>query len=232
MKARNNLIDFHAHIIPGADHGSSKYETTKKQLELLLSVGIGEVVATPHFYPHQTLLEDFLARRDACIELMKEILTPESPIIYPAAEVLLTPNLDTMSGLDKLCVKGTNVLLVEIPSLEFDTEMLNTLSNTKENGFEVIVAHVDRYPAEIAETLLEFGFKCQLNAESISAPIRRKKILKYFSKGDIVAIGTDIHGENVKFVNGYKKACDILGSRLDSIMTKSRELLCGAESIN
>lgn len=232
MKARNNLIDFHAHIIPGADHGSTKYETTEKQLELLSSIGIREVVATPHFYPHQTLLEDFLARRDACVELMKEILTPDAPRIYPAAEVLLTPNLDAMKGLDKLCIKGTNVLLIEIPSLEFDTEMLNTLSNIKENGFKVVVAHVDRYPVEIADALLDFDFKCQINTESLSLPIRRKKILKYFSKGDIVAIGTDIHGENAKFVTGYKKACDVLGSRLDSIMTKSRELLCGAESIN
>ena len=232
MEKRSNLIDFHAHIIPGADHGTSKTETTKKQLELLSSAGIGRVVATPHFYPHQTLLEEFLLLRSACVERMKGVLVEDSPIIYPAAEVLLTPHLDTMGGLDKLCIDGTNVLLIEIPSLEFDGVMMNTLSNIRENGFDVVIAHVDRYPEDIAEALLEAGFKCQLNAESLSSPLRKKKALGYFSMGDIVAIGSDIHGANERFAAGYKKACRTLDTRLDAVMATSAELLAGAKSIN
>ena len=232
MKTKNNFVDFHAHIIPGADHGTSKNETTKKQLEVLSCTGIGKVVATPHFYPHKMLLEDFLARREVCIEKMKEILSEESPLVYPAAEVLLTPRLDEMKGLEKLCIKGTNCILLEMPSIDFDTEMSNTLSNIKAHGLNPILAHIDRYKPEVVKALFELGIQCQINVDSLSSFPKRKKILKYFSDGDIVAIGTDIHGYDESFARNYKKACDILKDQLSSIMEASEKLLEGAESIN
>ena len=104
--------------------------------------------------------------------------------------------------------------------------------HAKENGFDVVIAHVDRYPEDIAEALLDAGFKCQLNAESLCTPLRKKKTLGYFSMGDIVALGSDIHGANEHFATGYKKACRTLDTRLDAIMATSAELLAGEKSIN
>ena len=50
---KNKIIDFHAHILPGADHGSRDVKTTKAQLEMLAGAGVKAVVATPHFYPQK-----------------------------------------------------------------------------------------------------------------------------------------------------------------------------------
>ena len=66
------MIDFHAHILPGADHGSDGLETSKAQLGCLFKEGITRVVATPHFYPQRHSVDTFLERRDRA---KKEILT-------------------------------------------------------------------------------------------------------------------------------------------------------------
>ena len=56
-------IDFHAHVLPGADHGSANLDTSLKQLALAKQAGIDHVIATPHFYPRHDAPERFLKRR-------------------------------------------------------------------------------------------------------------------------------------------------------------------------
>ena len=38
-------VDFHSHIIPGADHGSKSVEVSKKQLEIAANAGVKYIVA-------------------------------------------------------------------------------------------------------------------------------------------------------------------------------------------
>ena len=52
------LCDFHSHIMPGADHGSSGIEATEKQIEIIKE-SFGEVVAK---ILNAILLIYFLAR--------------------------------------------------------------------------------------------------------------------------------------------------------------------------
>ena len=60
MSNELRIIDFHAHILPGADHGSSGLEESLNQLALIRAAGVDTVVATPHFYPHRHTPEEFL----------------------------------------------------------------------------------------------------------------------------------------------------------------------------
>ena len=48
-----NSIDFHAHILPGVDHGSNSVEISDFQLKLAAESMIDTVIATSHFYPHK-----------------------------------------------------------------------------------------------------------------------------------------------------------------------------------
>ena len=229
---KSNFIDFHAHIIPGADHGTSKNETTEKQLRILSSAGIGRVVATPHFYPHKVLLEDFISKRESCIENMKQIISEDSPIIYPAAEVLLTPGLNKLKGIESLCIKGTRCMLVELPALEFDKDLDNTLHEIMSMDITPVIAHVERYNKKTVEYLLDINVPCQINAESLVSWKKKRSVLKYFYQGNIVAIGTDIHGPGEHFASDYIKAREILADKFDLLTVKSQRLLDGAESIN
>ena len=113
MKNSTEIIDFHAHVLPAADHGSDSPETSKMQMALLSSAGVDTVVATPHFYPDLHTISDFTSTVDECVELIRNI--ENRPRICLGAEVLYCSGLDTMDGLEKLCIRGTRTLLLELP---------------------------------------------------------------------------------------------------------------------
>ena len=64
MRYGIRITDFHSHVLPGADHGSDSVETSERQLELLNGAGIDRVVATPHFYPSDVTVGEFLDLRE------------------------------------------------------------------------------------------------------------------------------------------------------------------------
>ena len=65
------LIDIHSHILPEMDDGAKNIEESKKLLKMLKDQGIDLVVATPHFYPMDMNLEDFIEKRRAKIEYLE-----------------------------------------------------------------------------------------------------------------------------------------------------------------
>lgn len=225
MRKMLDLIDFHAHILPGADHGSTDIECSRQQLELLSGVGIKKIVAAPHFYPHKTTLKSFLSLREKAVEDIKQILDDNSPKIYPAAEVLLAPGLDKMEGIETLCINGTNVILVELPIQQLDGGIEEALLNIRENGLVPVVAHIDRYPKDVRQRLIDLNLACQINVSSLCSLRRRINIMPFISSGAIYALGTDIHGTNERFALSYKKACNILKKDLNLIAQRSIDLL-------
>ena len=66
-----DICDFHAHILPNADHGSSSVQNSVFQLSMAGKCGVSRIVATPHFYPHKESVCDFVKRRN---ESYKELL--------------------------------------------------------------------------------------------------------------------------------------------------------------
>ena len=57
------VVDFHTHILPGIDDGSSSAEESLAMLQMEKEQGIDTVVVTPHFYPQEDRPERFLKRR-------------------------------------------------------------------------------------------------------------------------------------------------------------------------
>ena len=56
------MIDFHSHILPGMDDGSSSPEESLAMLEVSAEQGVDEIFATSHFYPDEEDPASFLAR--------------------------------------------------------------------------------------------------------------------------------------------------------------------------
>jgi len=150
-------IDFHAHILPKADHGCTSVEVALQQLELAHQAGIDTVIATPHFYSHVDSCEQFLIRREACAKALRQRM-PHAPKVLLGAEVQLCRGLERVDRLHELCVEGTNVLLLELPpnysAGRFD-QTIDSLIYGK--GLKVVLAHIDRYPSVYIDFLLELG---------------------------------------------------------------------------
>ena len=139
-------IDFHAHILPAADHGCADVRTSIQQLTLAKQAHVDTVIATPHFYPQLESIDEFLLRRKQCSQKLAEaIYNKDLPEVLVGAEVQLCPGMDRMEGLQQLCIQGTNILLLELPP----HYSLRTFDNVIDNliyghRLKVVLAHIDR----------------------------------------------------------------------------------------
>ena len=230
----HKIIDFHSHILPGADHGSASPSESQHQIALLRDAGMTSVVATPHFSPKHTSVRDFILLRERCLHDLKRIKCTGDPVIYLGAEITLCRNLDKMPELDLLTVVGTDTLLIELPE-DMDFSMLDTLIRIRSAGFNVIIAHPDRYNPRLSAEIFSLGFRGQLNAEafSIRSLLRRKRFLSWVDQGFIAAVGSDLHGTKTSYSQNISNMLSAFGDEnLNSVASISSELLTGAVPID
>ena len=194
----NNLFstDYHAHVLPGCDHGSKDVETSLAQLKMAAQAGVRTICATPHFYPQRENIDDFLKRRESCYNNLKNNLTADMPKVLRSAEVLMCERIDHFENIEELCLEGTNELLFEMPFYaEWPESLVDSVLNMQceRKDLTFIMAHADRYSISQVETFIREGIKLQLNIESLSHTFNSSHLKKWISQGLVVHIGSDIH---------------------------------------
>lgn len=218
------MIDFHAHVLPGADHGSDGLETSLAQLGLAEAAGIDTLIVTPHFYPQMEELEVFLKRRKNCWEQLCEAYQGKIKLLL-GAEVHMCQGLDHLDGLNELCVQGTNILLLELGFRAWSKEVSETVFRIAEDERYIpVLAHVDRYDPNRIDEFLLCGIRAQLNADAFCRLFGKKKLISWIDNRSIVALGSDIHGTEIGY-KYYLKAKDFLKDRFDTVMLRTEELL-------
>lgn len=229
MSDRLKVIDFHAHILPAADHGSRDIEMTSEQLKLILGAGVGTVVATPHFYPNE---HDPIAFCDTVNNAVEMIVNTriDRPELCVGAEVLLCENMENMDGIEKLCIRGTDLLLIELPMSTWSADLCYSLKKLS-SQYTVILAHIDRYIESQPDKIEQFisdGALAQINASALFCGSVKKKLLPYISGGTVCAIGSDLHLVDKKSYSQFIKAEKKLRGDYERIMERSSELLKNA----
>lgn len=204
-------LDYHAHILPGCDHGSDSVAMSLKQIDMAKAAGIKTICATPHFYPHKESISSFLARRKQTADDLFAQLPADAPRILLGAEVLICDGMDRLSDLRSLCREGTNELLLEMPFYRWPEAIWDTLYRLNDlPEIQIVIAHANRYPAEDIHQLISEGIPLQLNAECFRKHFQRKRYLDWVQKGYVSYIGSDIH----EFGSGYQN------------FDKCRKLIC------
>ena len=198
MKRTNSKIDltldYHAHVLPGCDHGSDSVETSRKQLAMAAAARVRTVCATPHFYPHKESIPSFLQRREASARLLRENLTADAPQLQLGAEVLICDGMERLDGLPRLCRSETNELLLEMPFYQWPETIWDTLyALCERRDIEIVLAHAERYSPEAIEQLIRDNVALQLNSECLTRPLHRKRYLTWIKNGSVKYLGSDIH---------------------------------------
>ena len=227
-------IDFHSHIIPGADHGCATAKEAAEQLIMMKNAGIGTVVATPHFYPEQHRIDEFISCVDAGVASLRQEYAEEAPRILLGAEVLLFPNLHKMPDLEKLCIRGTRVMLLELPFTGCNQALVDTVECMIDQGYTIVLAHIDRYlqhDREAIDHLLNIGAWAQVNASSLKGLLGRKRLMPYLESGKVVAFGSDLHGTEKAAIADYVALRKLPNGLFDWICERSEDLLQGAQEI-
>ena len=214
------LCDFHSHVLPGADHGSSSVEVSLNQLSLAARHGVNRIIATPHFYPHRVDVHTFLKRRNGSYHALKSHMD-DSVELRLGAEVLLCSNIENLPGIEKLCIYGSNVILLELPFTDFSSEYVDSFGFLIDKGFTPIIAHADRYDPSNIEKLFAIGVKAQLNASSLCGLFKNPYLFDWIAREKIVALGSDIHGEDRAAYKKFVKATKRIGDTIDFITEAS-----------
>jgi len=220
------LIDFHAHIIPECDHGSDSLETSLRQLERARGAGIDVIVATPHFYMQRQSVETFLLNRERGFNKLLPA-AGDSIRIVKAAEVTLSFDLVSLPELEKLCIEGTNYMLLEMPSHNWTRWVLDSIYKiTSIRGIRPIIAHIDRYDPDLVSSLLDMDVLFQLNASALLPIVKRGRYRRMIQDGLIHVLGSDAHGTGDEFAD-YAKAIKLLKDDMHVLTSNSEAILRG-----
>lgn len=212
------MIDFHSHILPKIDDGSSSINESLEMLSLTKYQGISHMVATPHFYASETNPDDFITRRNHAYRLLENATEEKSlPQIIPGAEVSYFEGISDCENLDLLKILGTSLIMVEMPMCKWSERMLSELAAIYEkNGLIPLIAHVDRYikllrEKKIIEKLSGLPVLIQANASFFIDKKSSRLALSLLSKEKIHFLGSDCHntvsrrpnlGEAIEIING------------------------------
>lgn len=192
------MIDFHSHILPQIDDGSSGVKESLEMLEELSLQGVDTVVSTSHFYATQRSPQEFLARRERAVEQLKARLPENAPRILLGAEVLYFPGMSRMDELSTLCIEGTNILLLEMPFRPWSEHMIREVHDLARSGrYTLMMAHIERYyddqPVSVWDDLLGEGVLMQSNADFFLPFFAGRKALRLLREDRIHLLGTDCH---------------------------------------
>lgn len=226
VKLHQDVVDFHSHVLPGADHGAVTIDETASQLKFAKDAGVTRIIATPHFYPHRHIVEKFLSKREkSYMELKESGVLEDAPQIRLGAEVLLCENLYKLPRLNELCVYGSNTILLELPFSDISDNHVKTVSEIINMGLDVVLAHADKYLCTDIEKFIAVGARLQLNADAFTSVFRKKShIYGWLDGGKVVAIGSDIHKKDKSAYKRFVKAKKKIGTNLDYLCKKSDEI--------
>ena len=121
-------------------------------------------------------------------------MKPDDPKVILGGEVLVCEGMETMNGIERLCLEGTNLLLLEMPFMKWSRGVVETTENLcMREDIKVVVAHADRYPISSIKWFIDNGIRLQLNIDAFRGFFRRKTYSGWAKKGYAQFLGSDIH---------------------------------------
>jgi protein-tyrosine phosphatase len=193
------MIDLHTHLLPNIDDGANSEEEAIVLTQLLTDQNVQVAVCTPHFYPSQMSLSDFLKARQEAMSLMKQ----SELRLITGSETSLHEYLFHYPDLSELCIADTRYLLLEMPFAKHWDRKTYEYLNTLINYYNVIplIAHIERYPAVKRKKmpiirLIEMGCVLQLNTSSLLKSSTKRRAIHYLKMGFISVLGSDCHSVN------------------------------------
>lgn len=210
------MIDFHCHLLQGIDDGSRSVETSINILERSREQGVRTIIATPHFHASKMSIDSFLKnRKSAYEELAAEVrgggrhfigddgLSDGLPKLLLGAETAFFDNMSAAERVGDLTIQGTNILMVEMPFVDWQESHLREIEKLS-SRYTVIIAHIERFMNrrnkrrinELLEMSKTLPIRIQVNAEAFDDRKLRRKLIKMFASGEAHMLGSDCHGMN------------------------------------
>lgn len=235
------LIDMHTHILPGIDDGAASVEISIAMLRESWNQGVRTVLATPHCHlKKESDIQAFIKKRDESYNRLKSALEKnheELPEIRLGCEVRIDRDVSKFDGLEKLCIEGTNYILIEMPYQKWTQSLYDALYYMTLRKLRPIMAHIERFYDHVDEfdNLIDLELLYQINAESFLNS-KVLGIMPYFFKNKMVQlIGSDMHNMELrpqKLLKAYQKIEAIYGFECVDYLIKNSNMILDNQYIN
>ncbi|WP_026496102.1 CpsB/CapC family capsule biosynthesis tyrosine phosphatase [Butyrivibrio sp. WCD3002] len=195
------MIDFHTHILPGIDDGSRNLDMTKELIQRERQQGIDKIVFTPHFYAQNENAQHFLEKRDKAYESVKENCADltDGLEFKLGAEVYYFPGMGKADILPRLCMEGTDYILLEMPFAQWTSSIYRDVKDIIEKQkLRVILAHIERFyqfqkDKAVWSDILDLPVIPQINTGSFLSWKSRRFDIRFIKEGHGIILGTDCH---------------------------------------
>ena len=238
------FLDIHAHILPNVDDGAKNMETSIKLLEMLKEHGVTDVIATPHFYPNEDNVEEFVdVVKSAYSDLQKELRGRDLPNVYLGCELRYFNGIGKSEAIKQFVIKGTNYLLLELPyGADVTKSVLQDIIDiTEQQGLKPILAHIERYSnvkgyKKLLKLISDGYAIAHINAGAVITK-ETTRLCEKLIKGDYVSyIASDTHSVHNRpplIKEAFAIITDKLGrSAANRFIIKSNALLEEIEAAN
>jgi len=194
------ICDLHSHFLPDMDDGCASAEESVQVLKSSYAQGVRVMFATPHYYTTEPIPE-FLQRREESARMLFQRVEQEKeplPQIILGAEVAYRPGLGYEDDLEKLCLGSSRYLLLEMPFLPWNDEVVRSVRNIcVSKGITPIIAHIERYISmqsrDVLMQILEQDVLVQMNAEHLLHLSTRRQARRLLNDRVVHLLGTDCH---------------------------------------
>lgn len=193
------MRDIHCHILPGVDDGAADLNESLAMLEAAKKAGVTSIVCTPHcrdpYFDYDKMWDAY--------ELL--VAHANGFPLQMGFEVNHAKLMDLgYDWIDHLHYDGSNEFLLELSTtagkLEFE-EYDRTIFELQGRGYQVIIAHPERYHAiqediELARHFMKMGCKLQASADFIVGGRlgrEKKPAIRMFDELMYTYIASDAH---------------------------------------
>lgn len=198
------MIDFHSHIIPNIDDGSTSMKDTINMINEARQAGFTEIISTSHYIQKYYDLDCF--EREKILDIIKKKVSEKKEInikLYLGSEIYFTPEIiELVKNKKASTINNTRYLLFELPMNTKPLFVKEMVYELMQNGYIPIIAHPERYSyvqenIRYIEELAGMGVLFQSNYGSIIGMYGNsaKKTLKKLLKNNLISfLGSDVHG--------------------------------------
>jgi protein-tyrosine phosphatase len=216
------MIDFHTHILPDIDDGSSSVEESIEMIRSEVNQGVDTIFLTPHFSALTQYPEQFLARRSHAMETLNAALSKESsiPNFVLGAEIMYSRGMSKWDELPQLALGDTGYILIEMQGTKWSESVFNELvSIYSERKLIPVVAHIERcfrpfHIRELLARLEKMPVLLQMNGSYITDRHTRKHALNLLKHRKVHLLGSDCHSSTWR-KPAMDQVNDILMNSLD-----------------
>ncbi len=222
------MIDFHSHILPNIDDGSSSIEETINLIKEAKEVGFTGIISTSHYIQgyyetnendRKTLLENVQTH-------INDVITDNCPKLYLGSEAYVSNEMiELIKNKEISTINNSKYILFELPMNSKPLFAKDIVYKLVSSGYIPVIAHPERYTyvqedIGFAEELANMGTLFQANYGSIIGiyGVNAKKTVKKLLQKDLIYfLGSDVH--STEYI--YTKIPKIL-KKLSKIVTQKK----------